>query len=163
MGSNTVSSSEKRKYIPIGYLDRDIIAGDSCQIIPNATLYEFSVLTSSVHNIWMRLVAGRLESRYRYSKDVVYNNFPWPEVDDATKKKIGEFGQKILDIRSKYLSDPKCSLATLYGENLDLIFGDLCAAHLANDKAVLGLYGLAANASDEEVLEELMERYVRMR
>lgn len=156
-------SSETRKYIPIGYMCKDIISSNACQIIPNATLYEFSILTSSVHNIWMRLVAGRLKSDYRYSKDVVYNNFPWPEVDDATKKKIGEFGHKILDVRAKYLSDPKCSLATLYGENLELIFGDLNAAHKANDKAVLGLYGLAADASDEQVLEEVMERYVRMR
>ncbi len=155
-------SSEKRKYIPIGFLDKDIIASDQIQIIPNATLYEFAILTSSVHNIWMRLVAGRLKSDYRYSKDVVYNNFPWPEIDESQKKKIGECGQKILDIRAKYLSDPKTSLATLYGDNLDLIFGDLSAAHKANDKAVLSLYGLPSNANDEEVLAEIMRRYVEI-
>ena len=116
-------SSEKRKYIPIGFMHKDIIASNLVQIIPNATLYEFGILTSIIHNAWMRVVAGRLESRYRYSKDIVYNNFPWPECGGGCRDgvhTVSTCGQKILDIREKYLSQG-ASLADLYGENLDLL------------------------------------------
>lgn len=149
-------SSEKRKYIPIGFMDKHIIVGDSNQIIPNATLYEFGILTSIVHNAWMRVVAGRLESRYRYSKDIVYNNFPWPKKIENEKLKIETAAQKILDVREKYLSQG-ASLATLYGENLDLLFTDLAEAHRELDTIVLGLYGLKKDTTEAEMVGRLFE------
>jgi len=153
-------SSEKRKYIPIGYMDKDIISSNANLIIPNATLYEFGILTSIVHNAWMRVVAGRLESRYRYSKDIVYNNFPWPDTQgrDAINRvsTIQTAAQKILDTREKYLKQG-ASLATLYGENLDLLFTDLAEAHRELDAIVLGLYGLKKDATEAEMVARLFE------
>ena len=105
-------SSERRKYVPIGFLSHETIVTDLVQMIPNATLYHFGVLTSRMHNAWMRVVCGRLKSDYRYSKDLVYNNFIWPEGGDD---KIIETAQNILDIRARYLAaDPACTLANLY-------------------------------------------------
>ena len=149
-------SSEKRKYIPIGFMDKNMIASDSVHIIPNATLYEFGILTSIVHNAWMRVVAGRLKSDYRYSKDIVYNNFPWPSSIDNGQLTIDNAAQKILDIREKYLSEG-ASLATLYGENLDLLFTDLAEAHRELDAVVLGLYGLRKDATEAEMVAKLFE------
>ena len=154
-------SSEKRKYIPIGFMDKDVIAGDSNLIIPNATLYEFGILTSIVHNAWMRVVAGRLESRYRYSKDIVYNNFPWPDGGREgvhTVSTIETAAQHILDIRENYISQG-ASLATLYGENLELLFSDLAAAHKALDEIVLGLYGLDKKATEPEIVARVFAMY----
>ncbi|WP_432226152.1 class I SAM-dependent DNA methyltransferase [Limosilactobacillus fermentum] len=94
------TSSQRRKYIPLGFLNEDIIASDLLFLIPNANLYDFGVLSSIVHNAWMRLVAGRLKSDYRYSKNIVYNNFPWPEGDEKTRKSIADSAQSILDARS---------------------------------------------------------------
>lgn len=152
------TSSEKRKYIPIGFLDHNVISSNANLIIPCATLYEFGILTSSLHNAWMRAVAGRLESRYRYSASIVYNNFIWIEADDKQKQKISQTAQKILDIRQKYLDNGK-SYADLYGEKLELAFIDLYQAHKANDKAVLALYGFSADASEEEIVAKLMQMY----
>lgn len=106
-------SSERRKYIPIGMIDKDTFASDLVFLIPNATLYHFGVLTSNVHMAWMRAVAGRLEMRYRYSKDIVYNTFPWCTPTDAQKAKIEQTAQAILDARANY---PDSSLADLYDE-----------------------------------------------
>jgi hypothetical protein len=156
-------SSEKRKYIPIGFMDKDVIVGDANQIIPNATLYEFGIITSIVHNAWMRVVAGRLKSDYRYSKDIVYNNFPWPEwsadgssANSGLAAHIPTIAQKILDTREKYLKQG-ASLADLYGENLELLFTDLANAHKELDKVVLALYGLKAEASEAEMVGRLFE------
>ena len=156
-------SSEKRKYIPIGFMDKNDFSSDLVFIIPNATLYEFGILTSIVHNAWMRVVAGRLKSDYRYSKDIVYNNFPWPEwnVDGSSANsglaaRIPTAAQKILDVREKYLSQG-ASLADLYGENLDLLFTDLAEAHRELDVIVLGLYGLSKDASEAEMVGRLFE------
>jgi hypothetical protein len=156
-------SSEKRKYIPIGFISKDVIASDAVQIIPNATLYEFGILTSIVHNAWMRVVAGRLKSDYRYSKDIVYNNFPWPEwsadgssANSGLAARIPSAAQKILDVREKYLSQG-ASLADLYGENLDLLFTDLAEAHRELDVIVLGLYGLKKDATEAEMVGRLFE------
>ncbi|MBR3713256.1 MAG: methylase [Bacteroidales bacterium] len=111
----------------------------------------------------MRVVAGRLESRYRYSKDIVYNNFPWPEwnVDGSSANsglaaRIPTAAQKILDVREKYLSQG-ASLADLYGENLDLLFTDLAEAHRELDEIVLGLYGLKKDATEAEMVGRLFE------
>ncbi len=97
-------SSEKRRYIPIGFCSADIVASDAVQIIPNATLYHFGVLTSNVHMAWMRVVCGRLKSDYRYSKDIVYNNFPWPTPTEEQQAEIMRTAQAILTARAQYLS-----------------------------------------------------------
>ncbi|MDY2843099.1 MAG: DNA methyltransferase [Treponema sp.] len=150
-------SSEKRLYVPIGYLSSDVIASDATQIIPNATLYEFGILTSSVHMAWMRVVCGRLKSDYRYSNDIVYNNFPWPSPDSGQKQKIGRNAQAILDVRAKY---PDCSLADLYdGLTMPL---DLRKAHQENDRAVLQAYGFPQDATESEIVAKLFKLYQKM-
>jgi len=106
-------SSERRRYIPMGFLSKNVIASDLVFLIPNATLYHFGVLTSNVHMAWMRAVCGRLKSDYRYSKDIVYNNFPWCTPTEEQKAKIEQTAQAILDARALY---PDCSLADLYDE-----------------------------------------------
>lgn len=151
-------SSENRKYIPIGFISPYVIAGDSCTIVPNATLYHFGILTSSVHMAWMRAVAGRLKSDYRYSANVVYNNFIWADVTDEQKDNISKTANNILTIRDKYLQKEK-SLADMYGENLELLYTDLLDAHQANDKAVLALYGFKPDATEEEIVARLMQMY----
>lgn len=147
-------SSEKRRYIPIGFLTPDILASDLVFIIPDASLYHFGVLTSSIHNSWMRAVCGRLETRYRYSKDIVYNNFPWCNPTDEQKIKIEQTAQAILDARAKY---PDSSLADLYDETL--MPQDLHKAHQANDKAVMQAYGFKPSMSISEIVAELFKLY----
>ncbi len=152
-------SSERRRYIPIGYMDADVVASNAVQILPNATLYHFGVLTSSVHMAWMRTVAGRLKSDYRYSKELVYNTFPWLDlrVSAPPREKIEKAAQHILDVRAKY---PDCSFAELYDENL--MPADLRAAHAANDRAVLAAYGLAPDTPESEIVAHLFKLYAQM-
>ena len=149
-------SSEKRTYIPVGFLSSQIFASDLVFLIPDATLYHFGVLTSSVHMAWMRAVCGRLESRYRYSKDIVYNNFPWPQLTEGQRARVAQTAQAILDARAQY---PDCSPAQLYGDN-SFLFPDLVKAHQANDKAILELYGLSVKATETEIVGRLMEMYL---
>ena len=151
-------SSEKRRYIPIGFLNSETIPTDSATIIPDATLYHFGILTSNVHMAWMRAVCGRLKSDYRYSKDIVYNNFPWCNPTDAQRQKIEQTAQAILDARSKY---PESSLADLYGETMYL-FSDLLEAHRANDRAVMQAYGFPVNMTESECVAELFKMYERL-
>ena len=147
-------SSEKRCYIPIGYVSHTIIASDAVQIIPNATLFEFGILTSLAHNAWMRVVCGRLKSDYRYSNDIVYNNFPWPEPTEKQKAKIEQTAQAILDARAKY---PESSLADLYDERA--MSADLRKAHQANDRAVMQAYGFDPKMTENEMVAELFRMY----
>lgn len=148
-------SSERRRYIPIGFFTADTISTDLNFIIPNATIYDFGVLTSNVHMAWMRAVCGRLKSDYRYSKDVVYNNFPWPTPTDAQKAKIEQTAQAILDARALY---PDCSLADLYDEVT--MPPELRKAHQQNDKAVMQAYGFWGKLNTEtECVAELMKMY----
>lgn len=148
-------SSERRKYVPIGFLKSDIIVSDLVLVIPNATLYHFGVLTSSLHMTWLRTVCGRLKSDYRYSKDVVYNNFVWIEPTDKQKKAIETSAQAILDIRAKY---PDSTFAELYDEVL--MPYELRQAHLANDLAVAKLYGWEEILDDEpKIAIELLKLY----
>ncbi len=151
-------SSERRQYIPIGFLTKDVLASDLAFILPDASLYYFGVLTSIVHNAWMRTVAGRLKSDYRYSKDVVYNNFPWPEnATSKQKEKIEQLAQAVLDARSLY---PDSTLAALYDP---LTMPDeLRKAHKALDKAVLSLYGLKATQKEPEIVADLLKRYDKL-
>ena len=130
------------------------MCSNQVNIIPSATLYHFGVLTSSVHMAWMRAVGGRLKSDYRYSKDIVYNNFPWPIPSKALQKKIEQTAQAILDARDRY---PGSSLADLYDELT--MPADLRKAHQQNDRAVLKAYGLPATATEEELVAELFKRY----
>ena len=150
-------SSERRAYIPIGFLSSDIIASDATQVVPNATLYEFGVLTSNIHNAWMRVVCGRLESRYRYSNDIVYNNFPWCNPTDEQKARIEKTAQAILDARAKY---PESSLADLYDETF--MPADLRKAHQANDRAVMEAYGFAKDITESEIVAELFKMYEKL-
>lgn len=151
-------SSERRKYIPCGFLNGNIIPSDLVFIIPNATLYHFGVLTSNVHMAWMRTVCGRLKSDYRYSKDIVYNNFPWCNPTPEQKTKIEQTAQAILDARAKY---PDCSLADLYDETT--MPPELRKAHQANDKAVMQAYGFWGKLNSEsECVAELMKMYQKL-
>lgn len=131
-------SSERRRYVPMGFLSPDTVCSNKLQLIPNAGLYHFGVLHSNVHMAWMRAVCGRLEMRYDYSGNVVYNNFPWPEPTEEQKAKIEQTAQGILDARALY---PDSSLANLYDEVL--MPPELRRAHQENDRAVMRAYGFS--------------------
>ena len=147
-------SSENRNYIPMGFLPSDVICGDANLMIPDATLYHFGVLESSVHMAWMRAVCGRLEMRYRYSKDIVYNNFPWPGVTAAQRDRIVQTAQAILDARALY---PDSSLADLYDPIT--MPPELRKAHRDNDRAVLAAYNLPTSLTEPEVVSHLFTLY----
>ncbi len=148
------TSSERREYIPIGFMTPDALCSNLVRLIPNASLYHLGILTSSVHMAWVRSVCGRLEMRYRYSANLVYNNFPWPQVDDDLKSKIEAAAQTILDTRAKYAD---CSLADLYDPNL--MPDDLRDAHNANDRAVMKAYGFKSSMTEPEIVAELFKLY----
>ena len=148
-------SSEKRKYVPMGFLSPEILCSNLVKIVSNATLYHFGVLTSNVHMAWMRAVCGRLETRYRYSKDIVYNNFPWPAPTEEQKAKIEQTAQAILDARALY---PDSSFADLYDELTMPV--ELRRAHQQNDKAVMQAYGFDyKKMTESECVSELMKMY----
>ena len=148
-------SSEKRRYIPMGFMSPDVLASDLVFIIPDATLYHFGILESNVHMAWMRAVCGRLKSDYRYSKDVVYNNFPWPTPTDEQKAKIEQTAQQILDARALY---PDSSLADLYDELTMPV--ELRRAHQQNDRAVMQAYGFnVKNMTESQCVAELFKLY----
>lgn len=148
-------SSERRRYIPIGFMDKSIIASNKLLIVPDANLYHFGILTSNVHMGWVRAVAGRLEMRYQYSGATVYNNFPWPTPTEEQKAKIEQTAQAILDARALY---PDCSLADLYDEVT--MPPELRRAHQANDKAVMQAYGFWGKLNTETAcVAELMKMY----
>lgn len=151
-------SSERRRYIPISIISPDIIVNGSTLIIPDADLYTFGILTSNVHNAWMRAVCGRLEMRYQYSANIVYNTFPWPAPTAAQKAKIEQTAQGILDARSQY---PDSSLADLYDETV--MPAPLRKAHQENDKAVMTAYGFDwKNMSESECVAELFKMYEKL-
>ena len=147
-------SSERRRYVPMGYMSPNSLSSDAVQIIPNATLYHFGVLTSNVHMAWMRVVCGRLKSDYRYSKDIVYNNFPWCQPTEEQKARIEATAQAILDARAKY---PDCSLADLYDEVT--MPPELRRAHQENDRAVMAAYGFSTKMTESECVAELFKMY----
>ena len=148
------TSSERRKYLPIDFVSPEIISSNANLIIPNAELFHFGILSSSVHMAWTKTVCGRLESRIRYSGSVVYNNFVWCECSEVQREKICETAEKILDVRKKY---PEASLADLYDPTL--MPKDLREAHKKNDLAVMAAYGFEKNFSEEEILSALMNLY----
>ena len=149
------TSSGRRKYVPMGFQTPYTIASNLVFLIPDADLFEFGVLMSNVHNAWMRMVAGRLKSDYRYSKDIVYNNFPWPSVNEAQRQRIIQTAQAILDARANH---PTSTLAEMYDDIL--MPPDLRKAHQQNDRAVMDAYGMPIGQTTEaSCVAELMRRY----
>ncbi len=149
------TTSEKRLYIPIGMVNKDVIASNASVIVANATLYHFGILTSNVHMAWMRTVAGRLKSDYRYSGSIVYNTFPWPTPTEEQKTAIEVAAQNVLDVRENYQG---WSFADLYNTPME---EPLRIAHKSLDKAVWVAYG-AKWKSETECVADLMERYSRL-
>ena len=148
-------SSFNRKYVPMGYLGKDVIVNDAVLIIPNASLFHFGVLISNVHMAWMRAVCGRLKSDYRYSANVVYNNFPWPDCTESQKEEIEKTASQILAVRDKFPND---TLAALY--DVKYMPRELINAHNANNKAVMKAYGFWGRLNDEDSCTvELMNMY----
>ena len=153
-----IVSSERRRYIPLGYLDDSVIAGNKLFIISNAELFHFGILTSNVHMAWMRTVAARLKSDYTYSKDIVYNNFPWPTPTETQKAKIEQTAQTILEARALY---PDSSLADLYDETT--MPPELRKAHQNNDRAVMQAYGFSVkDMTESQCVAELMKMYQKL-
>ena len=153
-----VVSSERRRYVPMGFMTPDIMCSNQVNLIPDATLYHFGILESNVHMAWMRAVCGRLKSDYRYSKDVVYNNFPWPTPTDEQKAKIEQTAQAILDARALY---PDSSLADLYDELTMPV--ELRRAHQDNDRAVMQAYGFDVKTMTEsQCVAELFKLYQQL-
>ncbi|MBQ3849303.1 MAG: class I SAM-dependent DNA methyltransferase, partial [Clostridia bacterium] len=151
-------SSERRRYIPIGFMSPDVIASNLVFVVPNATLYHFGILTSNVHNAWMRLTCGRMKSDYRYGGDLVYNNFPWPDPTEEQRRRIEQTAQAILDARALY---PESSLADLYDELT--MPPELRTAHQQNDRAVMQAYGFPIkDFTESDCVAELMKLYKKM-
>ena len=141
----------------MGFLDKNYIPADSATIIPEATLFHFGILMSNVHMSWTRVVCGRIKSDYRYSKDIVYNNFPWPSPTPEQKVAIEQTAQMILDARAQH---PDCSLADLYDETT--MPPELRKAHQQNDKAVMKAYGFSLKITESECVAELMKMYQKL-
>ena len=156
-----IHSSENRRYIPFGFIDKDMILTNAAMCIPNGDVYEFGILESNIHMAWMRTVCGRIKSDYRYSKDIVYNNFPWPEPTAQQRQRIEQTAQAILDARALY---PDSSLADLYDELT--MPPELRKAHHQNDMAVMQAYGFKKDSeaykSEAACVAELMKRYQKL-
>ncbi len=152
------TSSENRRYVPVGFYGPDVISSNANLVIPNADLYTFGVLTSNVHMAWMRAVCGRLEMRYRYSVNIVYNNFPWCNPTDEQRANIERTAQMILDARDNYTG---ASFAQLYGEKFTF-FTELLKAHQENDRAVMQAYGFSTKMTESECVAELLKMYSKL-
>ncbi|MCL2353283.1 MAG: N-6 DNA methylase [Defluviitaleaceae bacterium] len=152
-------SSGNRKYLPIGWLSKDIIASNKLLVVPQATLYHFGILTSNVHMTWMRAVTGYLGTSYQYSGGVVYNNFPWSEADDKQKAEIEKLAQKVLDSRAKYSGS---TLADMYKTENQGWHQELWKAHRNLDAAIMELYGFPANYTEAQIVASLMEMYQKL-
>jgi hypothetical protein len=153
------TSSESRKYIPVGFVSPDIVTNNTVLIVPGANLYHFGVLTSIVHMAWVRSTCGRLEVDYRYSKEVVYNNFPWPEATGERREEISALARGVLEARAQF---PDSALAALYDPRLTP--PPLLEAHKKLDQAVMGLYGLKGKESQDEgaIVAKLTGLYQKM-
>jgi hypothetical protein len=149
-------TSETRLYIPMAIFGPEIIAGDVC-LIPNATLYHLGILTSLMHMAWMRAVCGRLEGRYRYSNQIVYNNYPWPDATSAQKEEISKLVQAILDARAEFLN---ATLGDLYDPNT--MPPSLLKAHQALDRAIDKLYRKESFLDERTRVEFLFDRYLKL-
>jgi hypothetical protein len=162
-------SSERRAFIPIGFIQQETLCSNLVKIIPHATLYHFGILSSTMHMAWVRAVCGRLESRYRYSAGIVYNNFPWPEPNDPQRCAIETAAQAVLDTRARYLH-PSPSGRGAGGEGATLadlydplaMPPELRKAHRHLDRAVDAAYGKTTFASEAERVAFLFERYQQL-
>jgi len=153
-----LTTSRNRRYVPMGYMSSDVIANNGASFVPDASLYHFGVLTSNVHMAWMRSVCGYFGPSYRYSNNIVYNNFPWPTPTEEQKNKIEKTAQGILDARALY---PDSSLADLYDELT--MPKELRKAHIENDKAVMEAYGFNwRKMTEEDCVAELMKMYNKL-
>jgi hypothetical protein len=152
-------SSETRAFVPLGFLRADIIVGDSCLCVPNATTYEFGILSSTMHNAWVRYTCGRLKSDFRYSAGIVYNNYPWPQdLTDKQREAVSVAAQDVLDARAVYQKGKNpASLADLY--NPTTMPANLSTAHKALDKAVDAAYGKKGLKTDAERVAYLFTLY----
>lgn len=149
------TSSERRRYVPIGFVDPEVIVSNAVLMIPDGTLYHFGILTSNVHMAWMRAVCGRLKSDYRYSKDIVYNNFPWPDVADTQRAAVEDAARGVLEARALY---PDSSLADMYDQLT--MPSELLTAHRALDRVVMQLYGFSVKDTTEaSCVATLMDLY----
>ena len=151
------TSTGRRKYIPMAFAPERAIISNSCQLVTNAGVYEFGILESLMHMVWMSTVCGRLKSDYRYSRDLCYNTFPWPEVKETQRATIEVLAQKVLDARDFY---PELTLADLYDP--DKMPTELKEAHEQLDRAVDMLYRTRPFENDEERLKMLFERYEKL-
>lgn len=150
------TSSQRRKYIPLGYVYPEVLCSNGVRLIPNATLYHFGVLHSQFHMAWMRRTTGRLKSDYQYAANIVYNNFVWPDTDAATSDKIEAAAQAVLDARAEY---PDSTISDMYDPDNDFLYPALTKAHQQLDDAVEAAYGLDSGGDETVIFEHLMELY----
>lgn len=149
-------SSERRRYIPLGFVEPNSLCSDLVFILPNATRFHFGVLHSRTHNAWMKEVAGRLEGRFRYSAGIVYNNFIWPTVTNDQEQEIGELAQAVLDARKL---NPDATIAQMYDPDNDWLYPELTKAHQELDVAVERAYGLEPGCDEKDIVERLFQLY----
>ena len=152
-------SSGRREYIPIGFMSKDVICGDANQLIPNATHYSFGIMSSSLHMAWADIIGGKIKSDPRYSNDIVYNNFPWPEATDEQKDRIAKLAQVVLDVR-KSREEKGDSLADMY--DVKTMPNELRKAHCNLDHAVLKLYGLKPDTDEIDIVKHLLMMYKKL-
>lgn len=150
-------SSERRAYVPIGWLEPPVIPSNLVRVLLDADLWHFGILTSAMHMAWLRQIGGRLESRYRYSIGIVYNTFPWPETGDEQRAKINLLAQAVLNARAEFLNS---TLADLY--DVDVMPRELRKAHQELDKAVDKLYRPAPFTGDRDRVEHLFGLYEKL-
>ena len=150
-------SSQNRDYIPMGYMSDNVICSDKVRLMPEGTLYHFGILESRIHMAWVRVVSGRLKSDYSYTVNNVYNNFPWPEVDEEQRERIAQTAQGILDARASY---PDSSLADLYDPIT--MPPELLKAHRENDHAVMAAYGFPATLTESDIVARLFDLYSQL-
>ncbi|AHW65556.1 DNA methyltransferase [Corynebacterium glyciniphilum AJ 3170] len=150
------TSSQRRKYIPLGYVHPGVLCSNGVRLIPNATLYHFGVLHSQFHMAWMRRTTGRLKSDYQYAANIVYNNFVWPDTDDSTTERIEAAAQAVLDARAEY---PDSTISDMYDPDNDFLYPALTKAHQQLDDAVEAAYGIDSGGDETVIFEHLMELY----
>ncbi len=149
-------TSQRRRYIPFGFVQKGSIPGDSISLLPSASIYQFGVLSSRVHVLWTSCVCGRIKSDYRYTSDIVYNNFIWPDACEEERRQIEECAQAVLDIRAAHSED---SLSDMYDPDNSFLFPDLMKAHAALDAAVEAAYGVDFGGDEAKIVAHLFKLY----
>lgn len=149
-------SSGRRKYVPTGFVTNGMIPGNKIYYVDGGGLYEFGILTSAIHNCWMRAVCGRLKSDFNYSNTIVYNNFIWPNLTDSHRAEIEMCAQAVLDARSSHQGS---TLADMYDPDNEFLFPDLMKAHAELDAAVESAYGVDFNGDENKIVAHLFNLY----